>query len=229
MSTDPQSAGDRLKNNPNLMRCPSCSAVMSKKATTCPKCGLSGVAAQKAQSNSSGTDASVFAGLDLAQFGVPTVLESPSQFAVPNPSQQLLNKARKEQKSRDQDDDSGGGIVWLIAPWTVENVSHKYGNLHRFNQFYSTMARVGFVFQLMISVLAFVVCGVVMPMRILSGALGSEMPLADHYFMAFLWFCVALLVTILYMLLVHLLYILTMAVTDYFRCLMDTEENTRKR
>ena len=236
MSTDPATAGNRLNNNPNLVRCASCTAIMSKKATTCPKCGLSAAAAQKSQSNSSGTDASGFAGLDLAQFGVPTVVESrfpaqttPSQFAGPNPSHQLLNKAQAERKARDQEDESGGGIIWLFAPWTVENVSHKYGNLHRFNQIYSSMARVSFVFLLIISVLGFVAGGIVMPIGILLGSLGNETPLMNLYFAAFLCFCVALLVTILHMLLGHLLYILTMAVTDYFRCLMDTEANTRKR
>ena len=236
MSTDPATAGDRLKNNPNLVRCASCTAIMSKKATTCPKCGLSPVAAQKANSNSPGNEVSGFAGLDLAQFGVPTVVESrfpaqttPSQFASPNPSQQLLNKARAEQKARDQKDESGGGIIWLFAPWTVENVSHKYGNLHRFNQIYSSMARVSFVFLLIISLLGFVAGGIVIPIGILLGSHSPETPRIELYFTAFLCFCVTLLVSILLLLLGHLQYILTIAVTDYFRCLMDTEANTRKR
>ena len=75
----------------------------------------------------------------------------------------------------------------------------------------------------------FLICGVLIPIRILSGAFGSKTPLLNLYFAAFLWFCVALSVTILYTLLVHLLYIFTMTVSDYFRCLMDTEAKTRKR
>lgn len=236
MSTDPQSAGDRLKNNPNLVRCPSCSAVMSKKATACPKCSWS---AQSANSQGSvpGAESNDLANLDLQNLGLPSFSSvqpipisqpSPLHAQAPTAAQKQLAKARSEMRSNDESE-SRKRWLWIIAPWTTENTTHKYGNLQRFNLIYASVAKIGFVITSILIVLCVLFFGARLPIAIVLGDAMQNEPFLERFFYAMSMMIAVVVTAFFALVLAHLTYIFTMALTDYFRCLMDTEENTRKR
>jgi hypothetical protein len=208
---------------------------MSKKAPACPKCGWSAqpakVTATKVMPSSPSNTGGDLANLDLSQLGVPAfdftppaaAASTPQSAPRPTAAQKQLAQARSDEESR-----SSTGFLWVLAPWTTENTSHKYGNLYRFNLIYASVARIGFIIMSVFVILGALFYGIVFPALMIWGAIMPDVPYTNKIVPAIGIFALTSIVTLFYFALMHLFYIFTMAVTDYFRCLMDTEENTRR-
>lgn len=108
-------------------------------------------------------------------------------------------------------------IERCFCPWLGENNKTRYGNLDRYMQIFKLVSRVGFVLGLILLVL------------MLMGGL-SAMVVADAPFEVKAGIVLYMLIGLpLFLVVLHLAYILNMALCDFLRLMMDIEANTRRR
>lgn len=120
--------------------------------------------------------------------------------------------------------------IRAVAPWVGENERGRYGNLERYIEIYRTVSVICFIlgFAALTLLFFFGELAAILKMLVLirgdRGGAGSFGPIPDWLFTS-IFFLIAYPIGLLVL---HLLYIVSMAFIDFFRLMIDLEGNTRK-
>jgi hypothetical protein len=160
--------------------------------------------------------------------GIPQIAPpvAASQYWTPPQSASTATSRRRTTDPSDFEEEEAPFLVRCFAPWAGENSLARYGNLDRYAKIMKFVTRLLFVLGIVVVVIAFLSSTTTGIYAFVTG-LDTNGEEIDRIYV-FLGMLGVYTILSIQFLLLHLFYIVSMAICDFFRLAMDVEANTRR-
>lgn len=170
--------------------------------------------------------------------GIPQIAPpvAATQYWTPPQSTSTASSRRRTTDSSDFEEEEAPFLVRVLAPWAGENSLARYGNLDRYTKIMKFFTRLFFILGMIVVGLGLLVgtiwgCYSLITGKDLWAVLlrieldDEDQP--DRYFVL-VQMLAGYIGTLIQLVFLHLFYIVSMAICDFFRLAMDVEANTRR-